>query len=122
MADPNRNDWPTTTRTVEKMEQEKNELAEGKPTPMANAARERIKKEKKADAAKAKGKRTYTKRGTGGKSKKEKGPKKSEFADDFVPYPDTGHDMEQLLSWGEDKQKAVLGKNWPDFKKKYLKK
>ena len=112
------NDWPTTTRTVEKIEQEKTELAEGKHTPIADAARARIKKEKKADAAKTTGKRTYTKKS---KAKKAKGPK-SEFPDDYVPYPDTGHDMEQLMNFPEHKQQAVLGKNWPDFKKKYLKK
>jgi len=105
-------DWPTTTRTVEKIDQEKKELAEGKRTPITDAAKKRIKGEKRA----------YKKRTSSGTSKKTKGPKKSEFADDFVPYPDTGHDMEQLMNFPEHKQQAVLGKNWPDFKKRYLKK
>jgi hypothetical protein len=95
-------DWPTTTRTVEKKEQEKKELEEGKPTPMTDAAIGKKNNNHKTKASVSK-------------------EPKTEFADDFVPYPDTGHDMEQLMSWGEDKQRAVLGKNWPDFKKRYLK-
>lgn len=110
----NDDDWPTTTRTVEKIEQEKKELAEGKPTPITDAAKER--KNNNHNNKNHKATSTTT------KAKKEKGPKsKSEFADDFVPYPDTGHDMEQLMNFPEHKQKAVLGEHWPEFQKKYLK-